>query len=268
MPPTALLITGRNDFGAEPETIDELPTGWRGLRDFWCNTDDSFAALNSLGLPIKGQPWNLAAPNLKVVSRSARFVGGTADTATLLGGVCVVRTVYETPGLNGRLPPPVIGDRHTIVVPSIASLSVYYDWRLETIQASPFTVPINNGRGTVKTIGTTQARVVTYPASADVLRLMTLQREQNLNNGPVSLPPTRFSNGGAGLVLNFAAKQLRYAMFEIGDNAGLLELTQSLEMAPDHDVLWQREDKNGDAVAGLPPVRSEIYKPASFSGLW
>lgn len=257
MPPTASLITGRNDFGAEAPTIEELPTGVRGLRDYWCNTDDGFAALSSLGLPIKGEAWSIAAPNLKVVGRSVRYIGGTALPATQLNGVCVVRVVYETPGLNGRLPPPQPGDKYTLVVPSIASVPVFYDIR------PLFNIPINNGRGATRSIGTTQARVVTYPDEAvDIIRLVQLQREQFLNNSGISLPPTRYG----GLTMNFGARELRYNMFEIGDNDGLLEVTHYLEMAPHHDVEWQQEDSEGNALPNV--FVSRVYDTASFDGLW
>jgi len=262
MPPSATKITGKTTFGAEPESIEELPTGFRGLRDYLCNTDNAFAAMSSLGLPIKGQAWDVTAPNLKVVGRQARFAGGTADTGTGLGGACVVRVTYETPGLNGRLPPPVEGDKYTLVTPGVGSVPVLYDIRSDS--GPPFNNPIANGRGAIKAIGTTQARVVTYPnpASINISRLMSLQREQNVNAQGVVLPPTRYGN----VSLSFGPRQLRYVTFELGDNAGVLELVHTLEMAPNHDVAWVWEDEQGNAITS--PIISQIYASASFAGLF
>lgn len=278
----AHLLRGKTNFGGDAPRLTENETGASGTRHYRINVMQEAKALDAIGFPKIGDPWDSGFTNLKVVSREVEQVGGIpyADGSGE-GGWMLGKVEYATPGLNGRLPAPTDGDAFTLIRPNTTSINRRWDVRKSnsnlpagwsfltpTIGAGEalhdLTTQIAGGKGTQISVGQTQATVIQYlPAeSIDFTRLIRLQRFQAVNVAAVNLPRIYLSDAS----WTMAKGQLQYSAFEVEEDRGKIRLTHILNMAPDFFGRDQAEDENGDATG---PTRVHVdYAAAPFAGLW
>lgn len=277
----AELINGKSpDLGAEPPMVEEGQSGYRGTRFYRVNTLDEYEALNAIGMPqVKPvpHPWSASWPNLVVVNRRTRVVGGVPlGDGTLEGGNTVVEVTYETPGLNGRLPAPEENLVYTELDVAVSTYQLAFDQRLvnpsrdyvvpANVPLVASTAPINGGRGLAVPRGTVQARVVHYLSErpSDIRsRLVRLATYQGLNLGQVKLP--RINQSTADWVLE--PGQVQYVGFVEQVDRGVRRLIHTLNLAENFVYEWLPEDSNGNA-SQEDPVPVVVFPAFDFSGLW
>jgi hypothetical protein len=269
--PTPTLITDR-DLGAP---WLEMRDGYLiGERRYLVPTHDEAAALKySAAL---GTAWGTDYPDLKLVAKRTDYwcgkdVAGVAPTA---GGSTIVVCSFEEPRPGGRIVPDST-TKYTELSFATETQTVFFERRGV---AGPV-LPLANGEGFGRKVGTAQARVFTYRSvgsggfgggnQINWARLFRLTRLKPLNNGPLTLPA--LLGTPASHTLSFGPGQVQYEQVlppRVVTGTGgqrLLEIGHELSLAPDFLFRWEREDAEGN---GIGQIASEIYDPDDLSGLW
>lgn len=255
MPPIATLNTDQS-LGPKPR-LRETNTGWAGVRSYLVDTYDEMEAINAQGVPAIGESWSLQATNLAVVDRACEYFGGANESGLDTGGYCVVTVTYQTAGMHGSIPPPVKGEKYTMLQPSAAGVTRYF-----AVGAAAGAPPLAGGDGVSIEAPTDEAVVVSYPEDGIFNPALHMDKRQKVNNAVLMLPNV----AGLGMNWTMAAGQVRYKYTEVGRNGELLELKHHLAIAP--DFLYRESildsdgnfDSIGDAV--------QVYEEADLSGLW
>lgn len=275
----AILIDGATDFGGEPPVVKETETGYAGRKMWYVNTLDEWEALNAPGVPQRNWPYSANMPNLKVVDRETRRIGGVPrGDGTLEGGWSLVIANYATPGLNGRLPTPEENSAFTELEVATSSFQLTYDLRLYPRPAGASivlpagaptvatTAPINGGRGLAVPRGLVQARVVHYlPAAFDVPRdrLVRLSTLQALNDNDIKLP--NVNQGGLSWAVGKGKAQ--YVSWRENLDRGVRRIEHVLNLAEDFLYQWVPEDAQGNALQQDPIITVQHFG-MDFTGIW
>ena len=252
-PPTANLVTGYGVLGPPPRRR-ETGSGHWGERFFWVNTHDEDEALNASGTPQYGQAWSVAAPNLTVIERETKYIGGTNNTTTGVNGVTVVRCTYETPGFSGRLPPPFEGLSFLEYEFEEQTTTQHYDIRFD---GTNFASPLANGDGVPRQSTQLIAAATYYRNPSTFNRAALMNVLDTLNAQEFRLPPFY----GFNIRDTVAVRGARMLAPRIGVKGGKLEIVFRLLLKPDHRAYAQIENARGQAV--LTQI-IEQYREADF----
>ena len=262
--PEVSIITDR-DLGAP--WLEERDGYLVGERRYMVLTDNEGAALDRT--PKRGSAWNSDKKTLVLVAKRTDYWCGkdTAGVAPTSGGSTIVTGTFEEPRPGGRIVPDA-RTKYTDLTFGTETQTIFFEHRDETFSGP--VLPLANGEGYGRKVGSVTARVVTFApigATLNYARLFRLTRTKPINDDSLTLPPLLGTTG----VLNFAAGQVQYEGLlppRVVTGAGgvrYLEIIHELCLAPDFDFRWEREDAEGN---GIGRVQSKVYGPDSLSGLW
>lgn len=248
--------------------VEQFAGGWRIAETWMFDSSDERAVVFSPNFPKRGDPINDERfENMVVVSSKTRyFRGKDSDDGTRRGRV-LVDVVWETPGLNGTLPPPFPGSRFTRFLPGTTSQTVYAAINPDGTPVDPAEA-IAGGQGVERLVGTLVFQVHRYEDKETfnpntLLQLMTyLASDQRVNHAQINLPPLL----GSGAQIELAKGQARYVSGTMDDNQGVVEIVHEIAVAKDHLARWRDENAAGEFIGPVKTAR--IYPDGQFFGLW
>lgn len=253
MPPIAHLVLGYGAVG-EPPRRRRNYDGEQGERYYWVDTHDADRALAAIGLPQIDDPWDPdTAPELKLVEQETRYIGGTDNTVTGVGGVTSIRCIYETPGYHGRLPPPIDGRAYTQLVFEETSTTQYYDIRWDGVTPGGYARPIANGEGIPRESSRILAECTYFmnPVAGSLLMEAMIEIIDRVNRDEFRLP----AYIGTGIRRVVAPGVARMKGVRTGFIRDLMQITYTLALAGSpqpgvapHHALAIIENALGEAV--------------------
>jgi hypothetical protein len=256
----------RDPSNGFPYELTRTPTGFQGVRSYLVNTGDLTRIFTEpvVGLPLYGEAWDPALPDLKVRSITPRYIGGRADANGEYNWTAVV-CAYQTPGVSILDYPLKPGD----VISQLASEDLTQRVRYPVDDAGDpdFATLIDNGDGYdidvgLNTITIRKGLTKAQFQALDFGRLYRLNRKKPLNLDGVIVP----NINGIDMTLSFNAKQLRYKGWTSqAVSADSVVMEHTVLAAPDHDAVWIDRDAVG---AGDVKVAAQVYPAESFAGLW
>ncbi|MGE3175863.1 MAG: hypothetical protein AB7O32_00220 [Vicinamibacterales bacterium] len=241
------------------ERLSRRNESYAGERWYKINTRRLAAAYTAAGLPLPGTAFDAIVPKCVARDYDPGERGGV-DNASGEGGYTFMRVGFSDGGGGGQFKTVTHGTRFTAFEPSVQSAQVVNG--VFDLATDP---PINGGEGVVKDVGTMAAKVHTYArdeSGVDLPRLAELQNEQAVNDSPITLPP--LYNGTRPWVL--AVGQARYHSLDMDFESGLVRVTHTLLLAPDHKARWRQQNDKGYPVG--PEQTRLIYRPMDLAGLW
>ncbi len=268
-----VVATPVNDPEIGAEHIDRLTGGhYTGERFYIINTRRMDRAVRALGLPADGEPWSEEFPTLRCRQLALRQWGGQDSEITGVNGRSIAVARYSTPGSDGRLPPPQVGDKWTEIRPATQTITTRFDVRAPS-NTNPFlNLPIAGGDGAPKTVGQTQLIVHTfYPDFGAIpwVKLIDFQTRGVVNDDQVEVPPA-YGQAAGGPSFVFSKGQLRFETYEVigrlSGEEGLVEVAVVLIVAKDHLFRWVQEDEKGNALGSV--AWAQLYEEDDFGGLW
>lgn len=266
----AILITdGGRNFG-EPPVLRYGRNGWEGSREYLIDTMDEYSAIQQCPDQY-GSSWSSALKDCVVTDLFTRYIA-KKDGSSGTGGLTVVHAEFSEPGTGARLPPPIIGQKFTLLASETDTVTVYFDRRALPDAGSPpnpLNWPLHNGDGVSKKVGLVSAKVYSYiPTTTfpNLARIFGLLRRHSINSDAVQLPAIL----GTTTTINLQPGQCQYDGFDhqlvgaVGSRA--IEIVHSLLLAPDFLDRWKAEDEDGNSVGS--EIQSQIYDTEPFFGLW
>lgn len=266
---TAYLFTD----SARAPSLELGEAGDRARRTYWVDTHQEEAAAEAQGLPRVGDGWSAARPDLVVERVTVRYVAGTDDPVSGIGGRCEAVVEYRSTTWGGIAPRPRANLRYTEVEVGVATEEVRWDTRTvdPTFVGPPApgspAYPIANGEGCMREANVYGVRVVTFwrPADLNDAALAGLvDIGQTINANRVVLPTLHGLAGAARIALEVG--EGRYRSFRTQTAAGprgepLVQLVHEIALAPTHDWLWRVMLADGSAG---PVVQSQRYRSTTW----
>lgn len=282
MPIAATLVTGKTDYGAEPEILVDAPTDSTGQRDYAIeSTDDIDAAWGATGLPAKGTAWSGVFPNLTAQRRIMKPVVRHPDGS----GLFWCRVEYAAPGLAFRTQAGFDGLKYSEIRLGTESRPQYTDVAFNGSNASTvvsLTDPldglsrerrygeqINRGRGTERDWGVLEIDITHWRTPGSItatilnnLAKLSLERPRNSDTS-LALPAFVGTNG---VSWTLGAGQVRYLGFRLGGDGVLSRIVHTVQVRSDFYYRWNTTDAFGAAIG---PLRiNHIIPERSLAGIW
>lgn len=255
--PTLTLVIDPKEF---PFRVTHGAKGTTIERWGWVDTLDAAMALKAAGMPVRGDPYNaIEFPGVLFVGPEIESTGGV-PRGDGVGGVSKVKLVWQTPSF-GSLQPRIPGDSYTELQIQTSTQLVNYGISGDFWENTP----INNGDGVQVESGEAIAVVHAFfreeSAILNIPRYLSLIKPNTLNDAPLLLPKLL----GTSIRQNMDIGQARYRAFAISSQDGIIEVTHTFVLAPDHVYRWGIKEVTGQrAEIGW----SDVYYLADHSGLW
>lgn len=265
---TFTVVTDKNI--AAPPSIRTFVGGHRARETWMADSSQEREVVVAPEFPKIGDPFDAVLfPNVKLIEADTRYWVGKDSIDKTKRGRVLVDLVWETPGLNGALPPPIPGSRFTTMTPSSVSQTVYGAVNPDGSPVLP-SVSIGNGSGVEKVFGVFTFEVhryedkETFNPNSLMQQMNFLQADGRLNASSLLLPPLL----GSGDDILLSPGQARYVSGRMDDNQGVVEIIHEIAVGLDHTAYWGVEDKDGNLIAtGI----ARIYPDGTaqdWAGLW
>lgn len=253
-----------NAVGSE-ETIER---GRMKRRVFWVSTRDEFAALDAPGVPRMSDQLSSSYPEMVVINRAARPLGGI-NNAEGVNGVSEIIVTYGSMDSQFAILPKEVqppGVKHTVITFQNESVEIGIDvddnGNPRYNRSGPET--FNAGRPATKLAGRMVAEIYDFKASTYQVpypTLISIATDKALNKDQITLPPPI----GTTTEIVLAPKQALYMGFRVEARPDALLIVHELAVAQNFDYKWAVID--GDAKVTSQGT-GQLYRAVLMGGLW